>query len=62
MGIVSRAVHRCPECDLPDYGSGAGDGIGSCDCPHCRDCGQVDAWCTCPPDDYPWGNEGEDEP
>jgi hypothetical protein len=35
-------AYRCLECDLPDPYDGAGDGIGSCECPRCE-------WCDGPP-------------
>lgn len=42
----------CDVCDLPDPYDGAGDGIGSCECPR-GDCGYPDwsVFCTCPTDD-----------
>ena len=29
----------CFDCGLPDLHNGAGDGIGSCECPRCETCG-----------------------
>lgn len=29
----------CLDCGLPDLHRGQGDGIGSCECPRCEDCG-----------------------
>jgi hypothetical protein len=45
---------RCFDCSLPDPYNGAGDGIGSCECPRCEDCGAPPG-CDCPSewdDDY----------
>jgi hypothetical protein len=41
----------CRDCGLPDLHRGQGDGIGSCDCPRCRDCGAAPGDC-----------DGHDEP
>ena len=43
---------RCDVCLLPDPYNGAGDGIGSCECPRC-DCGTAtnSHLCTCPDDE-----------
>lgn len=42
----------CDVCGLPDPYQGAGDGIGSCDCPRCQCGAAACSWlCTCPPDD-----------
>lgn len=30
----------CVGCSLPDLHDGQGDGIGSCQCPRCEDCGE----------------------
>jgi len=46
----------CDVCGLPDPYRGAGDGIGSCDCPRC-DGGEAAAhscFCDCPDDDPYW--------
>lgn len=44
---------RCFECGLPDPYQGRGDGIGSCDCPRCEDCGWAPGVCNCDEDDGP---------
>jgi hypothetical protein len=56
----------CDVCGLPDIHNGAGDGIGSCDCPRC-DGGEAavhSVFCTCLPDDMPGYDDGyyDDEP
>lgn len=38
---------RCFDCGLPDYYAGQGDGIGSCDCPRCDECGAGPLECDC---------------
>ncbi len=45
----------CYDCGLPDLHAGAGDGIGSCDCPGCE-------WCQARPGDCSCGDPGEDWP
>ena len=50
---------ECDVCGLPDIHQGAGDGIGSCDCPRC-DGGEAaanSALCICPPDEV-WAFDG----
>jgi hypothetical protein len=42
--------YRCLDCGLPDLHDGYGDGIGSCDCPRCEDCGAAPQECGC--DEY----------
>lgn len=44
---------ECDVCSLPDFYNGAGDGIGSCDCPRCDGCPAAagSVFCQCPPDD-----------
>lgn len=44
-------VHRCFECGMPDPYNGHGDGIGSCMCPRCDQCGWAPGVCNCS-DDY----------
>jgi hypothetical protein len=39
--------YRCYDCGLPDLHDGAGDGIGSCDCPRCQHCGAAPQECGC---------------
>jgi len=49
---------ECDVCGLPDLHDGAGDGIGSCDCPRC-DGGEAAAssvLCICPPDYDPYSD------
>lgn len=49
------AASTCDVCGLLDLYDGAGDGIGSCDCPRCEECGEAagSAWCRgCQRDDY----------
>jgi len=41
----------CFDCNLPDHYNGAGDGIGSCDCPRCDRCGEPPGLCTAACDD-----------
>jgi len=36
----------CFDCNLPDPYNGAGDGIGSCDCPRCDRCGAAPGGCS----------------
>lgn len=50
--MTRRRVYRCFECGLPDPYDGAGDGIGSCECLRCEDCGGPPGVCNCS-DDYP---------
>lgn len=57
------AAITCDVCGLPDPYNGAGDGIGSCECPRC-DGGEAAAssvLCICPPDDIDGYDGGEDE-
>ena len=44
---------ECDVCSLPDLYNGAGDGIGSCDCPRCEGCPAAagSVFCQCPPHD-----------
>jgi hypothetical protein len=37
---------RCFECGLVDPYDGEGDGIGSCECPRCEDCGAPPGACN----------------
>lgn len=37
----------CLLCGLPDPYDGQGDGIGSCDCSRCDDCGAGPEQCEC---------------
>jgi hypothetical protein len=49
------AASICDGCGLLDLYDGAGDGIGSCDCPRCEERGEAagSAWCRgCPRDGY----------
>ena len=46
----------CYDCGLSDAYRGAGDGIGSCDCPRCQVCGSGPG-CDCDG----WGEEYEDD-
>lgn len=39
--------YRCLDCGLPDSYDGGGDGIGSCDCPRCENCGAAPQECNC---------------
>lgn len=55
------ATARCWDCRLPDPYNGAGDGIGSCECPRCEDCGARPLRCDCPRLEE-WELEMEDEP
>lgn len=50
-------VYPCPECNLPDYYNGQGDGIGSCDCPRKECCNEVAYFCTCATDEDWWGED-----
>lgn len=43
-------VYACFDCGLADPYDGAGDGIGSCDCPRCEQCG-AGPGCDCRDDD-----------
>ena len=45
---------ECRQCGLPDSYDGDGDGIGSCDCSRCEDCGMPPLTCHCDEDDSPW--------
>jgi len=50
----------CFECGLPDLHNGDGDGIGSCDCTRCEDCGSGPG-CECDwarEDDWPDDDAG----
>jgi hypothetical protein len=38
----------CFECGLPDIHHGDGDGIGSCMCLRCEQCGGPPGICNCP--------------
>lgn len=49
---------RCDDCGLPDPYNGAGDGIGSCECPRCDCCGAGPRECECNRD---WDDGGFDE-
>jgi hypothetical protein len=51
---------RCFDCDLPDPYNGAGDGIGSCECPRCEDCGLPPRLCHCDEWDDDWGDSYDD--
>jgi hypothetical protein len=45
-----RHVYPCANCGLPDLHNGDGDGIGSCECPRCEDCGGPPGLCSCDED------------
>lgn len=48
---------ECFSCGLPDPYDGDGDGIGSCECPRCDECGAEPLGCRCAVDDdevYLW--------
>lgn len=54
---------HCWSCGLPDYYDGAGDGIGSCECPRCEWCSGPPLECSCEDDDYydgEWRPEDDD--
>jgi len=38
---------NCFDCGLPDPYQGRGDGIGSCECPRCQECGAPPEGCDC---------------
>lgn len=40
------------DCGLPDPYHGDGDGIGSCECPRCEDCGAAPLTCDCASADF----------
>lgn len=53
---MTHGSNQCFECGLPDPYDGQGDGIGSCVCARCPDCGWAPGLCVAHPDDD-WSDE-----
>lgn len=53
--------NRCWDCRLPDPYNGQGDGIGSCECPRCEQCGGPPLQCDCRDYDEYQPDWGDDE-
>jgi hypothetical protein len=58
-GLETLMAWRCFDCNMPDPYNGAGDGIGSCDCPRCEDCGAPPGGCNGHDD---WDDDEGDDP
>jgi hypothetical protein len=60
-------VDECPSCGLPDAYDGDGDGVGSCECSRCDECGAAPLSCRCAElfddrDDYEWYDATDGRP
>jgi hypothetical protein len=49
--VIGQRTTVCADCGLYDTYAGDGDGIGSCDCPRCEECGAPPQECDCDRED-----------
>ena len=52
------SVYACWRCGLPDWDGGQGDGVRTCSCPRCKDCGGPPLVCDCALDTW-WDDDGD---